>query len=59
MNRYRIENPNSNNKLDCKSSSTIRTNPARRSFVQLDEYDIIRHPLVTKIVEAYVKNEKK
>ena len=27
-------------------------------FVQLNEYDIIRHPLVTKIVEAYVKNEK-
>lgn len=29
------------------------------SFVHLNEYDIIRHPLVTKIVEAYVKNEKK
>lgn len=28
------------------------------AFVQLNEYDIIRHPLVTKIVEAYVKNEK-
>lgn len=28
------------------------------SFVHLNEYDIIRHPLVTKIVEAYVKNEK-
>ncbi|MCK9163849.1 MAG: PhoH family protein [Bacteroidales bacterium] len=29
------------------------------SFVFLNEYDIIRHPLVTKIVEAYSKNEKK
>ncbi|MDD2192107.1 MAG: PhoH family protein [Bacteroidales bacterium] len=29
------------------------------SFVQLDEYDFIRHPLVRKVVEAYVKNEKK
>lgn len=29
------------------------------SFVFLKEYDIIRHPLVTKIVEAYSKNEKK
>ena len=30
MNKNRIENPNSNNELDCKSSSTLRTNPARR-----------------------------
>ena len=30
MNKYRIENPNSNNELDCKSSSTLRTNPSRR-----------------------------
>ena len=30
MNKYRIENPNSNNELDYKSSSTLRTNPARR-----------------------------
>ncbi len=29
------------------------------SFVQLDEYDFICHPLVRKVVEAYVKNEKK
>ena len=29
------------------------------SFVFLNEFDIIRHPLVTKIVEAYSKNEKK
>ena len=27
------------------------------SFVHLKEFDIIRHPLVTKIVEAYNKNE--
>ena len=36
MNKNRIENPNSNNELDCKSSSTIRTNPARRR--NYDEY---------------------
>lgn len=29
------------------------------SFIFLNEFDIIRHPLVTKIVEAYSKNEKK
>ena len=28
-------------------------------FIYLKEYDIIRHPLVTKIVEAYTKEEKK
>lgn len=28
-------------------------------FVYLKEYDIIRHPLVSKIVEAYTKEEKK
>ena len=32
MNKYRIENPNSNNELDYKSSSTIRTNPTRRTI---------------------------
>ncbi|MDD4684691.1 MAG: hypothetical protein PHD45_05600 [Bacteroidales bacterium] len=32
MNKYRISNPNSNSELDYKSSSTIRTNPARRSW---------------------------
>ena len=44
MNKNRIENPNSNNELDClstcrlqskKSSSTIRTNPARRRYIKL------------------------
>ena len=34
MNKYRIENPNSNNELDYKSSSTLRTNPARRNVMQ-------------------------
>ena len=34
MNKYRIENTNSNNELDCKSSSTLRTNPARRKTCQ-------------------------
>ncbi|MFA7082225.1 MAG: hypothetical protein WC135_06385 [Bacteroidales bacterium] len=33
-NKYQIENPNSINELDCKSSSTIRTNPARRRHLQ-------------------------
>jgi phosphate starvation-inducible PhoH-like protein len=28
-------------------------------FVYLKAYDIIRHPLVSKIVEAYTKEEKK
>lgn len=29
------------------------------SFVHLQDYDIIRHPLVTKIVNAYIQNEKR
>ena len=36
-NKYRIENPNSNNELDCKSSSTLRTNPSRRVDVFNEE----------------------
>ena len=37
MNKNWIENPNSNNELDCKSSSTIRTNPARRTNSLLNQ----------------------
>ena len=50
-----IDLPNKN-QSGLKKSQTILKNIKEISVVNFDHNDVIRHPLVTKIVEAYQKN---
>ena len=42
--------------LDLIKTQTILKNIKEISVINFDHQDVMRHPLVTKIVEAYQKN---
>jgi phosphate starvation-inducible PhoH-like protein len=50
-----IDLPNKNQSGLIKSQSILK-NIKEISIINFDHHDVIRHPLVTKIVEAYQKN---